>query len=108
MRTAEEGERWDLNPRPLEPQSSALPAELRPPQKTAISLQMTAQYTNNLCAQSTPPARENHSPHPYVIMSKKRWQMTRYHRPGQAHNRNVITPRYAPDRIPYATLHIYS
>src|SRR5262249_15191544 len=29
----QEGERWDLNPRPLEPQSSALPAELRPPQK---------------------------------------------------------------------------
>ena len=26
-----EGERRDLNPRPLEPQSSALPAELRPP-----------------------------------------------------------------------------
>lgn len=25
------GERWDLNPRPLEPQSSALPTELRPP-----------------------------------------------------------------------------
>jgi hypothetical protein len=29
---AGEGERRDLNPRPLEPQSSALPAELRPPQ----------------------------------------------------------------------------
>ncbi|SVB35254.1 uncharacterized protein METZ01_LOCUS188108, partial [marine metagenome] len=25
------GERRDLNPRPLEPQSSALPTELRPP-----------------------------------------------------------------------------
>ncbi len=30
-----EGGRWDLNPRPLEPQSSALPTELRPPQKSA-------------------------------------------------------------------------
>lgn len=27
------GERRDLNPRPLEPQSRALPTELRPPQK---------------------------------------------------------------------------
>ena len=27
----EKGERWDLNPRPLEPQSSALPTELRSP-----------------------------------------------------------------------------
>lgn len=25
------GERWESNPRPLEPQSSALPTELRPP-----------------------------------------------------------------------------
>lgn len=29
-----EGGQWDLNPRPLEPQSSALPTELCPPQKT--------------------------------------------------------------------------
>jgi hypothetical protein len=29
-----EGERWDLNPRPLEPQSSTLPTELRSPRKT--------------------------------------------------------------------------
>ncbi len=28
-----EGERRDLNPRPLEPQSRALPTELRPPHK---------------------------------------------------------------------------
>gem|GEM_PF-3763187 len=32
------GERRDLNPRPLESQSSALPAELRPPSRKTILL----------------------------------------------------------------------
>src|SRR6266704_4996184 len=32
------GERWGSNPRPLEPQSSALPAELRSPEQSNRSL----------------------------------------------------------------------
>ena len=41
------GGRWDLNPRRLEPQSRALPTELRPPQIFLVRLQIHACYRHS-------------------------------------------------------------
>ena len=42
------GERRDLNPRPLEPQSRALPTELRPPYFYVFKLRQTDEANFNL------------------------------------------------------------
>ena len=102
-----EGERWDLNPRPLEPQSSALPTELRPPQQgTEVfgkSIIKNIQ-TRSQCSQPCPePIRAA-----FRLRRRKHWQTRQYPRPGRGHYHNARVPRPVQPPVSSARQRKYS